>query len=76
MIKRVLLTALIFAGLSVLTSSCEILDKCGTCEFVTIDADDIESRGASTLFCGEDLKEREDAPSEVYDGITTYWECY
>lgn len=76
MIKRVLLSALIFAGLTGLTSSCEILDKCGTCEFVTIDADDIESRGAPLPYCGEDLKEREDAPPEVYDGITTYWDCY
>lgn len=76
MIKRVLLSALIFAGLTGLTSSCEILDKCGTCEIVTIDANGIESRGVPQLYCGEDLKEKEDAPSEVYDGITTYWDCY
>ena len=76
MIKRVLLTALIFAGFTALTSSCEILDECGTCEFVKIDADDIETREDPTLFCGEALKEKKDAPPEIYDGITTYWECY
>lgn len=76
MIKRIIVTALIFAGLTALTNSCEILDECGTCELVTIDANDIESRGTPTLYCGEDLKEKKDAPPETYDGITTYWECY
>lgn len=74
--KRALFIVLIFAALLVLPSACDILDECGTCEQVTIDADDNETRTTPLLFCGEDLKSRKDSSPEIVDGITTYWECY
>ncbi len=74
--KRVLLAALIFAGLTGITASCEILEECGTCELVTIDANGNETRTTPVPFCGEELKSKKDSPSETVGGITTYWECY
>jgi hypothetical protein len=74
--KRFILAALIFAGLTGLTASCEILDECGTCELVTIDANDNETRTTPGPFCGEGLKSKKDSPPETVGEITTYWECY
>ena len=74
--KRIILSALIFAGLTCLTVSCEILDECGTCELVTIDANDNETRSTPLPYCGEELKNRQDSNPETIGGVTTYWECY
>ncbi|MDX2430580.1 MAG: hypothetical protein QNK35_06590, partial [Bacteroides sp.] len=63
-------------GLTCLTSSCELLDECGTCEMVTIDANDNETRSTPLPFCGEELQNKKDSPSETIGGVTTYWECY
>lgn len=74
--KRALIIVLIFAALTVVTGSCEILEECGTCEMVTIDADKNESRSTPLPYCGENLQSRKDSPPETAGGITTYWECY
>jgi hypothetical protein len=74
--KRALLAVLIFAGLTGLTASCEILDECGKCELVTIDANNNETRTTPLPYCGEDLKNKKDSSPETAGGITTYWECY
>jgi len=74
--KRVLLHALIFAGLASLTASCEIFDECGTCELVTIDANNNETRTTPLPYCGDDLKSKKDSSPETVAGVTTYWECY
>ena len=74
--KSVILSALIFAGLTCLTVSCEILDECGTCELVTIDANGNETRSTPLPYCGEELKTRKDSQPETIGGVTTYWECY
>ena len=74
--KRVILSALIFAGLTFLTVSCEILDECGTCELVTIDANDNETRSTPLPYCGDELQEKKDSSSETNGVVTTYWECY
>ena len=74
--KRIILSALIFAGLTGLTVSCEVLDECGTCEQVTIDANNNETRSTPRLDCGEDLKDKKDSSPETIGGVTTYWECY
>ena len=74
--KRVILSALIFAGLTCLTFSCDILDECGECELVTIDANNNETRSTPLPYCGEDLKDKKDSSPETIGGVTTYWECY
>ncbi len=74
--KRIILSALIFAGLTSLTVSCEILEECGTCEQVTIDANNNETRSTPLPYCGEELKDRKDSSPVTIGGVTTYWECY
>jgi len=74
--KRALLAILIFAGLTGFTASCEILEECGTCELVTIDANNNETRGTPLPYCGDDLQNKKDSSPETVGGITTYWECY
>ncbi len=74
--KRALLIALAFAGMTALTASCELIEECGTCELVTIDADGIETRSTPLPFCGDPLQEKKDSSPETIGGITTYWECY
>ena len=74
--KRIILSALIFAGLTGLTVSCEILEECGTCELVTIDANGNETRSTPLPYCGEELKDRKDSSQETIGGVTTYWYCY
>lgn len=74
--KRALFIVLIFAAIAVVTGACELLEECGTCELVTIDADDNESRSTPLPYCGEDLKSRKDSSPETVGDITTYWECY
>jgi len=74
--KSVILSALIFAGLTCLTVSCEILDECGTCELVTIDANGNETRSTPLPYCGEELQDRKDSNQENVGGVTTYWYCY
>ena len=74
--KRAFLIALVFAGMTGLTASCELLEECGTCELVTIAADGTESRSAPLPFCGEELQSRKDSPSETVGGVTNYWYCY
>ena len=74
--KPALLTALIFVGLTCLTSSCELLDECGTCELVTIDANGVETRSTPLPFCGDELQTRKDSSPETINNVTTYYECY
>lgn len=56
--------------------SCEFLEECGTCEFVTVDEDGVESYGTPLPYCGDALKERQNSSPETVGGITTYWNCY
>ena len=74
--KRAFLIALAFAGMTALTASCELIEECGTCEMVTIDADGNETRTTPLPFCGDQLQDKKDSSSETIGGITTYWECY
>ena len=73
--KRVILTALIFAGLAGLMASCEILEECGTCELVTDENGNI-SRTTPLPYCGEELKSKKDSSPEIVNGISSWWECY
>ncbi|MEZ5071494.1 MAG: hypothetical protein R2751_11130 [Bacteroidales bacterium] len=56
-------------------SSCEILEECGTCALVTVDADSNTTYGADLPFCGDDLIDKQNSSPTTVGGITTYWEC-
>ena len=74
--KRALLIALAFAGMTALTASCELIEECGTCEMVTVDADGNETRTTPLPYCGDQLQDKKDSSPVTVGGITTYWECY
>lgn len=56
--------------------ACDLLETCGNCEFVTVQADGTESIGERFPYCGEDLAEREDQLPNTTAGVTTFWNCY
>ena len=68
-------SALVFLFLC-MVPGCDIFSECGTCEYVTIDAEGNETRSAPQPFCGESLQEKLNDVPETIDGVTTYWDCY
>ena len=73
--KIILFPALLILLICILPA-CDIFGECGTCEWVSIDADDIETRTAPQPFCNDELLERQNDVPETIDGVTTYWDCY
>lgn len=74
--KRNMVVAGLVLSLLVLVPACDLLEECGTCELVTIDADGNTSYGTPMLSCGDALEEKQNSSPETRNGITTYWECY
>jgi hypothetical protein len=74
--KRNLLIAIVVLEIGVLLPACELVEKCGTCELVTVSADGTKTYGTPLPYCGDALKEKQNAPPVTVGGVTTYWECY
>ena len=66
---------MLFVALGALPA-CNLIEECGTCELVTEHADNTVTYGTPLPFCGDDLKEKEDASPVTINGVTTYWNCY
>jgi len=73
--KRKIIIAMVVFFLGFL-QACDLLETCGTCEFVTIQADGTESSSSPLPYCGDDLAEKEDQLPNTVGGVTTYWNCY
>ena len=57
--------------------SCDVVEECGSCELVTEDKDGVKTYGTPLLLCGDELKEKDNAPLEnLPDGGFSYWNCY
>lgn len=69
------IAALLLVALGAIPA-CNLIEECGTCELVTEQADGTTSYGTPLPFCGDDLKEKEDASPVTIGGVTTYWNCY
>jgi hypothetical protein len=74
--KRTILIATVLLMSMMIIPSCDLVEECGTCELVTEDADGNKTYGTPLPFCGDDLKDKEDASPVTINGITTYWNCY
>jgi len=74
--KRNILFAAVFVVAMAVIPACDIIEECGTCELVTEDADGNQSFGTPLPFCGDDLKDKEDASPVTINGVTTFWNCY
>jgi hypothetical protein len=73
---RIFLISSVVVGLMSLLPACELLEECGTCELVTIQADGSTSRGTPLPFCGDALAEKKNSSPVTVGGVTTYWDCY
>lgn len=74
--RRNLLVAAVLLLLLGFLPGCDLLEECGTCELVTIDADGNETRGTPLPYCGDALAEKQDSSPQTIGGITNYWDCY
>jgi hypothetical protein len=74
--KRIMVMAGLVLSLLALAPACDLLEECGTCELVTIDADGNTSYGTPMLYCGDDLKDKQNSSPITVGGVTTYWDCY
>jgi hypothetical protein len=75
--KRNILIALVVVVALAVLPACNLVEECGTCELVTEYSDGRDTEyGPPLPFCGDALKEKEDASPVEIGGITTYWNCY
>ena len=74
--KNILIAAVLIAAMAALPA-CDLIEECGTCEFVTEYSDGTDTEYTTPLpYCGDDLKDKEDASPRTFNGTTTYWNCY
>ncbi len=75
--KRNILIAAVLVMAMVVLPACDLVEECGTCELVTEYSDATPTNyGPPLPFCGDDLKDKEDALPVTLTGVTTYWNCY
>lgn len=74
--KRNIFIAVVLVMALGILPACDVIEECGTCELVTEDGDGNKTYGTPLPFCGDDLKDKEDAPPVTINGVTTYWNCY
>lgn len=72
--RKILIAAVLVMALGVLPA-CDVIEECGTCELVTEDAGGNKTYGTPLPFCGDDLKDKEDAMPVTINEVTTYWSC-
>ena len=78
--KRNFWIAAVFVMAMGILPACDVIEECGTCELVTEDAVGNKTYGTPLPFCGDDLKDKENAlPVTIGEGTpqetTTYWSC-
>jgi len=74
--KRNILISALFVCVIGLLPACDLLEECGTCELVTIQADGTETRSTPLPFCGDQLDDKKNSSPVTIDNVTTYWDCY
>jgi hypothetical protein len=72
--RHLVFTALFGLVLGLVTA-CDILETCGTCEMVTVEDDGTLSYSTPTIFCGDELADKETAGTVEIDGKLVYWIC-
>ncbi len=74
--RNILIAAVLIVAMGVLPA-CDIIEECGTCEFVTEYSDGTDTEYGTPLpFCGDQLKENENELPVTIGVKTTYWNCY
>jgi hypothetical protein len=73
--KKNIVFAAVFTLAMALLPACELLEECGSCKLITEDANGNVTEGTALPYCGDDLKEKRNAPPVTVGGVTTYWDC-
>jgi hypothetical protein len=79
--KNILIAAVLIVAMATLPA-CDLIEECGTCELVTEYSDGTDTGYGTPLpFCGDDLKDKEDAYPVYLNPDTpqetkSYWNCY
>jgi hypothetical protein len=74
--KKNIVFATVFTLAMAMLPACDLLEECGSCRLITLDADgNVTNEGAALPFCGDELKEKQDAPPVTVGGVTTFWDC-
>ena len=74
--RKILIAVVLALALGVLPA-CDLVEECGTCEFVTEYSDGTPTEYGTPLpYCGDELKERDEKPPVTIGVKTTYWNCY
>lgn len=74
--RNILIAAVVIIAMGVLPA-CDLVEECGECQFVTEYSDATPTTYGTPLpFCGDDLKDKEDALPVTIGVQTTYWNCY
>ena len=73
--RNILIAAVVIIAMGVLPA-CDLVEECGECQFVTYYSYATPSAyGPPLPFCGDDLKDKEDALPVTIGVQTTYWDC-
>jgi len=72
--KRYLVITALFVFVLGLIPACDILETCGTCEMVTVE-NGTPSYSTPTIFCGDELTDKQNAGTVEIDGKLVYWIC-
>ena len=77
--RNILIAAVLVMAMGVLPA-CDLIEECGLCELVTEDAVGNKTYTTEMPFCGDELKDREDAlpvtiNKDTPQETTTYWRC-
>jgi hypothetical protein len=75
--KRYIVISAIVVLAMVTIPACNIIEECGTCELVSEYNDGTPTEYGTPLpFCGDELKDKDNAPPVTIGNKTTYWNCY
>jgi hypothetical protein len=73
--KKNILFVCVFALTIALLPACDLIEECGTCKLMT-DINGNVTEGAPLPYCGDELKEKQNAAPVTVGNTTTWWECY
>ncbi len=73
--KKIIRLAVLFLLLAVTGPSCELLDDCKTCKLVVYEDGIKVSETTGTSYCGDDLKDKEDADPVIVGNRRSVYEC-
>ena len=66
----------VYLFIAMVVPSCELFDDCKTCSLATYIDGEFDSKTPGILYCGKELREKENQGPVVNGNTTQQWECY